>query len=81
MNLAQVVGRKKIKKRIIKKLVKNKIFVRPVWKLNHTQAAFKKFQSYKIKKAYDLFEKSICLPSSPLLTTYEIKKIISCLHE
>ena len=81
MNLAQFVGRKKIKKRIIKKLVKNKIFVRPVWKLNHTQAAFKKFQSYRIKKAYDLFEKSICLPSSPLLTTYEIKKIISCLHE
>jgi perosamine synthetase len=81
MNLIQVPGDGHFQKKIIKKFIKNNIFVRPVWKLNHTQKAFKNFQSYKIKKAYDLFEKSICLPSSPFLTKNELKKIVSCLHE
>ena len=81
MNLIQVSGKQNTKKRIIKKFINNKIYVRPVWKLNHTQKAFQNFQSYQIKKAYNLFEKSICLPSSPFLTKYELKKIVSCLSE
>ncbi len=81
MNLVQVSGDGNFQKKIIKKFIKNNIFVRPVWKLNHTQKIFQNFQSYKIKKAYDLFEKSICLPSSPFLTKHELKKIVSCLNE
>tara|TARA_B100001248_G_C27396142_1_gene465684 strand:+ start:1393 stop:2541 length:1149 start_codon:yes stop_codon:yes gene_type:complete len=81
MNLIQVSGDGNVQKKIIKKFIKNNIFVRPVWKLNHTQKPFQNFQSYKIKRAYDLFEKSICLPSSPFLTKHELKKIVSCLNE
>ena len=80
MNLIQISG-DKIQKRILKRFIKNKIQVRPVWKLNHTQKAFQKFQSYNIKKAYELFENSICLPSSPFLTSNELKRIVGCLNE
>lgn len=81
MNLIQTSGDYKIQKRILKKFIKNKIHVRPVWKLNHTQKAFKNFQSYNIKKAYELFKNSICLPSSPFLTSNELNRIVGCLNE
>ena len=69
------------RKQIIDKFNKNKIYIRPVWKLNHTQKVFKKFQTYKIEKAYKLFDNSICLPSSPFLTLSEIERVINSLNE
>ena len=64
---------------IIKKFYDKQIQVRPVWKLNHLQKPFKKFQIYKITKAIHLYDRSLCLPSSPFLTKNEIKKITSVL--
>ena len=62
--------------RLINNMIKNNISVRPVWKLNHLQKPFKKFQQYKIKNAINLVKYSLCLPSSPSLTKRELKKII-----
>ena len=62
--------------RLINKMIKNNIFVRPVWKLNHLQKPFKKFQQYKIKNAINLVKYSLCLPSSPSLTKRELEKIL-----
>ena len=56
-------------------MLKNKISVRPVWKLNHLQKPFKNFQQYKIKNANKLVKSSLCLPSSPSLTKKQLKKI------
>ena len=60
---------------LIKIMLKNKISVRPVWKLNHLQKPFKNFQQYKIKNANKLVKSSLCLPSSPSLTKKQLKKI------
>ena len=60
---------------LINIMIKNNISVRPVWKLNHLQKPFKKFQCYKIKNAIKLIRSSLCLPSSPSLTRKELKKI------
>jgi len=60
---------------LINKMIQNNISVRPVWKLNHLQKPFKKFQHYKIKNAIKLVKSSLCLPSSPSLTQKELKKI------
>ena len=40
---------------------------------------YRKFQIYKITKAIHLYDRSLCLPSSPFLTKNEIKKITSVL--
>ena len=50
MNVVQILSNNLKRKQIIDKFNKNKIYIRPVWKLNHTQKAFKKFQTYKIEK-------------------------------
>ena len=81
MNVVQILSNNLKRKQIIDKFNKNKIYIRPVWKLNHTQKVFKKFQTYKIEKAYKLFDNSICLPSSPFLTLSEIERVINSLNE
>ena len=64
MNILQINSNKKgLKDKLVKKLIKKGIQVRPVWKLNHEQKPFKNFEKYKISKALKLFDKSICLPS------------------
>ena len=42
----------------------NGIQTRPVWVLNHLQKPYRDCQSYKVEKASELVEKSLCLPSS-----------------
>ena len=63
MNLIQIKNFKKDIKKILSKLLE-KILARPVWKLNHTQRKFKYFEKYKISKAIELYNKSLCIPSS-----------------
>ena len=64
MNILQINSNKKgLKDKLVKKLIKKGVQVRPVWKLNHEQKPFKNFEKYKISKALKLFDKSICLPS------------------
>jgi len=65
----------------MKRLERNGIQTRPVWKLNHEQKPYKKCQYYKIKKAAELVEKSLCLPSSTNLNKYELNKIIDLLKK
>ena len=81
MNLIQISG-DKIQKRILKRFIKNKNSGQTSMEIkSYTKSAFQKFQSYNIKKAYELFENSICLPSSPFLTSNELKRIVGCLNE
>ncbi len=66
--------------KLINHMIKNKISVRPIWKLNHLQKPFKNFQTYKIKNAIEQVKNSLCLPSSPSLTLKDLKKIIFYLN-
>ncbi len=79
MNLVQVKSlytKSKSLKKIINLFEKKRIQLRPVWNLNHTQKPFKLFQTYKIKNAIKLFNNSLCLPSSTILKTKDIKRIV-----
>ena len=67
------------KKGLIKELLiylnKNHIEIKPIWKLLHTQKKFKKFQTYKINKAYNLINSYVCLPSGLDLNNHDLKKV------
>ena len=62
----------KIKKKMSKKnfnkfLIKlnaNGVEVRPIWKLNHTQKEYSKYQSYEIQNAKEILNKNFLIPSS-----------------
>ena len=64
---------------LMKKLEKNGIQSRPVWRLNHLQKPFVNFKSYNIKFATDLVNNSLCIPSSVNITTKDFDKIINTL--
>ena len=82
LNLIRINKRFKLSRnQLIKKMIKNKISVRPVWKLNHLQKPFIKFQNFKIKNSLQLIKESLCLPSSPFLKKRDLKKIIKELNE
>ena len=65
------------KESLMARLSKAMIQTRPVWYLNHLQKPYKDYESFNIDKAYELFEKSLCLPSSTNITDEEIDLIIS----
>ena len=67
---------KRSRNQLINHMIKNKISVRPVWKLNHLQKPFKHSQSYEIKNASNLVKYSLCLPSAPNLNIKDLKKIL-----
>ena len=67
--------------KLMKLFIKDKIFVRPVWYLNHLQKEFKACQNYKIINAPILLEKSICLPSSYHLRKIDLNRIISVIKK
>jgi len=64
---------------IMQRLEKNRIQTRPVWALNHLQKPYKDCQSYKIEKAEDLVNNSLCLPSSTNLSDEDLNKVIDIL--
>ena len=59
----------------------NKIQSRPVWELNHRQKPYINYQAYKIEKANELIEKTLCIPCSVNLNKKQIKKIVNILYE
>lgn len=61
--------------KIIKRCHKNGIEVRPVWKPNHMQLPFKKFQKYNVRNANKIVLTHLCIPSSPDLKFKDQKKI------
>jgi len=73
--------KKKNRKNLISKFIKNNIYVRPIWKLNHLQKQYKNCQSYKIQNAIKLHRQSICLPSSYHLNHNDLKRVIKVLNE
>lgn len=73
--LALIKFTKKIHMDLVLNFFKKKsIQVRPIWYPNHLQKYLKKYQKYKIEKAYD-YKQYYCLPSSPFLNEKDIKKI------
>jgi aminotransferase in exopolysaccharide biosynthesis len=65
---------------IMQRLEKNGIQTRPVWALNNLQKPYKDCQSYKIEKAVELVNKSLCLPSSTNLTNDNFNQVITQLN-
>ena len=55
---------KSIKNKIIKSLIKNKFYCRPLWQPLHSLPQFKKYQKDKLNVTNDLYERCINLPSS-----------------
>jgi len=64
-------------KMLMKKLEKNSIQSRPIWKLNHQQLPYKNCQYYKIEKALEIVNNSLCIPSSSNISNANLNKIIS----
>ncbi len=83
INLIQV-DKKKYKKNI-KQLINlftyNNIQVRPVWYPNHLQKPYYKFERYNIRKAMNLVNVTLCIPSSVTLKKSQIKKIVTLLKK
>ena len=75
----------KILKSIIKKINSIGIQVRPLWYPCQKQVFLKKYQSYKVYNAEQIFKKVMCLPSTHLLKPDEIrhisKKIITIINK
>ena len=69
------------KKKILNKLIKNKIQARSVWYPNHLQKPYKKYERHKIEIASFLVRNSICLPSSPNMTKKQLNKIVKILND
>ena len=55
----------KLREKIIKFLIKKKIFVRPVWRLLHKLKHLKKYPRMNLEVSENLHSKIINLPSSP----------------
>ena len=82
MNLVQIDSNKYgMDRETLMSYLKSKgIQTRPVWALNHLQKPFKKSQSYKIDKAEELVDNSLCIPSSNGLTEIDIDNVIGALN-
>lgn len=70
----------KDKIKYIKFAEKNHIQIRPIWKLNHLQKQFTKFQTYKINNSLKLYNNSFCIPSDVNLDIKDIKLIYEKLN-
>ena len=68
-------------KKLIQKLLFNKIEVRPIWECNHLQKPFLRHQKFKISKAIKLVNSCLCLPSSYFLDKRNIKRIVKIINE
>ena len=81
LNILRIESLKKIDKiKLMKLLIKNGIYVRPIWQLNHLQKEYKLCQNYKITNALALLDRSICLPSSYNLKKNDLKRIVSIIN-
>lgn len=76
LNIIQFNKKVELKK-IIKKFEKKNIQVRPVWKLNHTQKQYKKYETYKINFAKKIINNSLCIPSSFNLSKKDIMRVVN----
>ena len=82
MILLQIDGKayNEDKNNLMQQLGKNRIQTRPVWALNHLQKPYLNCQSYKVEKAIELVEKSLCISSSTNLTDADIQQLLNHLE-
>lgn len=66
---------------LLKYLLKNKIQVRPIWKLVHTQKPYLNNQTFKIEKAIKYYNKILNIPCSSNLKEEDIEYIINALKK
>ena len=67
LEISKKLTKKKFSK-IIQKFNKYGIEVRPLWFPNHLQKKYKRCQVYKLNNIKNIYQKRLCLPSSPQLT-------------
>lgn len=72
---------KKTHEELMEYLLSKKIQTRPIWELNHRQKPYKDYQNYKIKKAIELIDKTLCIPCSVNLTYDDIQKVVGELRD
>ena len=63
------------------RLDENGIQTRLVWALNHLQKPYQSCQTYRVEKAEELVENSLCLPSSTNLSDEDLANVIAQLNE
>jgi aminotransferase in exopolysaccharide biosynthesis len=82
INLLQIESEVYLKDRktLMQQLDENGIQTRPVWVLNHLQKPYRDCQNFKIEKATELVEKSLCLPSSSNLSDDELQRVLNGLQ-
>ena len=66
-------------KKLIKKFAASKVEVRPIWKPNHLQKKYQKYQKYSINNAIKITKSSLCLPSDLKLSERDIERIVELL--
>lgn len=77
-----VLENKEIKRdKLIKRLSENNIQTRPIWGLIHNQKPYIDYETYKIEKAYDYYNKVINLPCSTNLKLSEVETVIETIKE
>ncbi len=66
---------------VMEKLEVSGIQTRPIWYLNHLQKPYRDCQNYMIENAVELYQKSLCIPSSPSLDNFDLGRIQEALRE
>ena len=64
-----------IKNKLQKYLENEKIQTRPMWNLCHKQIPYKKYETYLIKKSYELHDQSLNIPCSTGIKKHELKRV------
>jgi dTDP-4-amino-4,6-dideoxygalactose transaminase len=63
------------------KMEETNIETRPLWKPMHLQPVFKDCPYYGNNVSEDLFDKGLCLPSSPILSQEDLERIIDVIKK
>jgi perosamine synthetase len=81
MVCVKIINKKISFDKIYKRLIRNRIFIRPIWFPIHLQKPYKNFQKYNIKNTFKMYKNSFCLPSYPSLKKKQIEEIVKILGE
>ncbi|MEJ1730520.1 DegT/DnrJ/EryC1/StrS family aminotransferase, partial [Escherichia coli] len=63
------------------KMEEANIETRPLWKPMHLQPVFKDCPYYGNNVSEDLFDKGLCLPSSPILSQEDLERVIDVIRK
>lgn len=74
-------GNQEIRDRFIKYMMENKIQVRPIWKLNHTQKPYLNNRHLPCSRAEDYYNKIVNLPCSSNLSTGNIEEVCQVIKQ